>query len=338
MNKLTQSTACLSVLAALLLAPLGTFAQESETSDPDIEIIRRGIPHDALFALEMSGQWGLAVGNFGLMLETQDGGKTWEVQKPLTELALLGIKRAGEHQIMVGQQGLILTRSGDGEWQQVQSGFTQRLLNVGMNDAGLAFVVGEFGFIGRSRDFGATWEPVTTIAWSDYNDEGYEPHLYDAIVTPEGAVMVSGEFGLILRSEDGGETWRAVAQGDQSVFAMHLANDGSNTGYAVGQEGLILKTNDNGLSWTKLEAGSNANLLGIWSGNGEVVAVGIREMLRSSDDGVTFSASDDLSIVRTWYQGVAAGVAETKAGEKGFLRQQNVFIAGHRGTIARVLK
>ena len=66
--------------------------------------------------------------------------------------------------------------------------------------------------------------------------------------------------------------------------------------------------------------------------------MGIRQMLRSSDDGATFSTSSDVGIIRTWFQGIAAGVSETKAGEKGFLRQQNVFVAGYRGTIARVVK
>ena len=74
------------------------------------------------------------------------------------------------------------------------------------------------------------------------------------------------------------------------------------------------------------------------SGNGEVVVTGIRQMLRSSDDGATFSLSEDLNIIRTWFQGVAAGVAETKAGEKGFLREQSVYVVGFRGTIAKVIK
>lgn len=310
-------------------------------TDQTVEAIRTGIPHDSLFAVDMKGEWGMAVGNFGLMLETKDGGAKWETLPAKTSLALLGVKRAGDHQVAVGQQGLVMTRSGDGEWLDVKSGLDKRLLNVDMNEAGLTIAVGEFGYAARSKDFGATWQPVT-INWADYNDEGYEPHLYGVIVTAEGAVMIAGEFGLILRSDDGGDTWRVVNRGDakadESVFAMALAHDGSNSGYAVGQEGLILKTTDGGLTWARLKADTNANLLGAWAGNSEVVIVGIREMLRSSDDGATFTKSSDVGIVRTWFQGIAAGVSETKAGEKGFLREQNVFVVGYRGTIARVVK
>ena len=316
-------------------------ASVEQAADQTVEPLRTGIPHDSLFALDMKGEWGMAVGNFGLMLETKDGGAKWETVPAKTSLALLGVKRSGDHQVVVGQQGLVMTRTGDGEWQDVKSGLDKRLLNVDMNEAGLTIAVGEFGYVARSKDFGATWQPIT-IAWSDYNDEGYEPHLYGVIVTAEGAVMVAGEFGLILRSDDSGDTWRVVNRGDakadESVFAMALAHDGSNSGYAVGQEGLILKTTDAGLTWARLKADTNANLLGAWAGNSEVVIVGIREMLRSSDDGATFTKSSDIGIVRTWFQGIAAGVSETKAGEKGFLREQNVFVVGYRGTIARVIK
>jgi photosystem II stability/assembly factor-like uncharacterized protein len=251
--------ALIAVLVLGTLAPLARLsAEEAAVADQAIEIVRTGIPHDALFALDMSGERGVAVGNFGLMLETKDGGQTWTTLPALTPLALLGVQFAGQNAVAVGQQGLVLTRSGDGEWQKVESGLTQRLLNVGMNEQGLAVAVGEFGFVARSRDHGATWEP-TPIDWAAYNDEGYEPHLYDAIVTPEGTVMICGEFGLILRSDDGGDTWRAVHQGDESVFALQLASDGTNTGYAVGQEGFITRTADGGLTWTTLEAPTSAN-------------------------------------------------------------------------------
>jgi photosystem II stability/assembly factor-like uncharacterized protein len=321
----------------LLLFALTAFAEEAQDADPSIEVIRSGIPHDALFALEMTGEWGMAIGNYGLMIETNDGGKTWNVLPPKTELALLGIAHVGEHRLIVGQKGFVLARTGDEDWREVDSGLNARLLNVAMGEAGYTIAVGEFGFVARSRDHGATWEPIE-VDWGQFNDEGYEPHLYEAVVLGDGAVMIAGEFGLIIRTEDDGQTWTLVAQGDESVFDIDLASDGSNTGYAVGQEGLLMKTADNGRTWERLDPGTTANLLGVWNGQSEVVIVGIRTLLRSSDDGATFTAAEDYAIIRTWYQGVDAGVTETPAGDKGFLRQQHVYIVGHRGSIARVLE
>ena len=321
----------------LLLFTFSVCAQEATEADATIEVLRSGIPHDALFALEMTGEWGMAIGNYGLMIETNDGGLTWNVLPSKTRLGLFGIAHAGDHRLIVGQSGYVLTRTGDEDWREVDSGLTARLLNVAMNESGLVIAVGEFGFVARSRDHGATWT-ATPIDWAQFNEEGYEPHLYKVIVNDGGSVMIAGEFGLILRSDDSGDTWTAVAQGDESVFDIDLANDGSNTGYAVGQEGLLLKTSDNGLSWERLESGTNANLLGVWTGQSEVVTVGIRTLLRSSDDGATFTAAKDYSVIRTWFQGVDAGVTEVEAGDKGFLRQQFVYIVGHQGTIAKVLE
>ena len=323
------------ILSLALLVPV--YAQVAAIADQAIEVVREGIPHDALYAIEMSGEIGLAVGAFGLMLETSDGGGSWTLVPPKTPLSLLGITRAGDKQIVVGQQGFVMTRAGADDWEIIDSGFPQRLLNVDMNEAGLAMAVGEFGFLAVSRDAGHTWKPIT-IDWEQYNDEGYEPHLYDAIVGEDGNILFAGEFGLIFRSTDGGETIEAVNRGDESVFAMHFAKDGSNTGYAVGQEGLLLKTVDGGNTWQRVESHTKSNLLGVWSGNSEVVIAGIRQMLRSSDDGANFSVTDDTQVVRTWFQGIAAGVTETQAGEKGFLRQQSIYVVGHRATIARVLK
>ena len=324
---------CAAVITSLLLAaPVS--AQDASDA---IEIVRQGIPHDALFALDMSGENGLAIGAFGLMLETNDGGNSWNLVEPKTPAALLGVARAGDKQIVVGQGGLVMTREGDGDWTIVDTPFDQRLLNVALSESGRAVTIGEFGFIGISDDSGKTWRTVTPN-WEDYNEDGYEPHLYDAEIQADGTMLIAGEFGLILRSTDNGETWPAVASGDQSVFDMHFARDESNTAYAVGQEGLILKSTDNGNSWNRLDGGTKANLLGVWSGNSEVVITGIREMLRSSDDGASFTNTADIKIIRHWFQGVAAGVKETKAGDEGFLREQSIYVVGHKATIARVAK
>ena len=107
----------------------------------------------------------------------------------------------------------------------------------------------------------------------------------------------------------------------------------------LGQEGLILKTTDGGKSWTQLDKITNANLLGVWSGHDEVVITGIRELLRSSDGGGSFtSGKSDIQIGRTWYQGVASGSSQKSTGVSGVLAEESVFIVGHQGSVARILQ
>jgi len=328
------------IVAAVSLA---AFADGHGESEEAVHIIRSGIPHDALYALEMDGKWGLAVGNFGLMLETSDGGESWTLVPPVKESngetlksALLAVARDGENVILTGQQGLVVTRQGSADWEVQDSGLDARLLNVDIA-GGLTMAVGEFGFIGRSVDGGKSWKQVS-VNWERFNDEGYEPHLYDVVIQANGVVLIAGEFGLILRSTDGGMNFDAANRGEQSVFDIHLAEDGTRNGFAVGQEGLVLKTSDAGASWTKLAKATNANLLGVWSGHDEVVITGIRELLRSSDGGSTFqSGQTDIQIGRNWFQGVASGTAEKNSGV-GVLAEESVYIVGHQGSIARIVK
>jgi photosystem II stability/assembly factor-like uncharacterized protein len=318
------------VMLALLLFSLAAVAEES------VEVVRSGIAHDALYAMDMTGEKGVAVGNFGLILETTDSGATWIKTEPVTEQALLGIATAGDRQLLVGQSGTVVTRVGDGAWEILENDFKLRLLNVDLHESGLAVAVGEFGAILRSSDNGKSWNPIT-VDWNLYNDEGYEPHLYDVAIRDANTVVITGEFGLVLWSDDGGTTFLARHTGEESIFALHLDAEGTGSSYAVGQDGEVLRSQDSGITWSKLEAGSKANLLGVWSGQGEVVIVGIRELLRSSDDGETWKRSEDLNILRTWYQGVAAAVAEIEA-PNGFLRTQIVYVAGYNATISRILE
>lgn len=342
-NNMKNIKRYVSIMAALCcLAGFGS-AVLAQEGDPIVEVLESGIPHDKLFALDMKGSRGLAVGSFGLMRETEDGGETWTTADPLTTKALLGVTAAGDTQIVVGQQGTIFRRVEGADWKQVEAGLTQRIMDVGLNDSGLGYIVGEFGFMAKSEDAGLTWTMVTKD-WESVNEEGYEPHLYSAVVKDDGTIFVAGEFGLIMMSTDRGQSFKQVHGGDQGVFDLHFANDGDGTssGYAVGQEGLVLKTIDGGATWSSVAVDTSSNLLGVWSGNGEVVVTAIRDLLRSRDDGKSFASfSADSQIGRTWYQGVAAGVSETATesaeGRKSLIREQQIFIVGNSGNVAKVL-
>jgi len=338
MKKIKRYVSIMTALCCLASFGSVVLAQEG---DPIVEVLESGIPHDKLFAIDMKGSSGLAVGSYGLMRETADGGETWTTADPLTTKALLGVTSAGDTQIVVGQQGTIFRRVEGADWKQVEAGLTQRIMDVDLNDSGLGYIVGEFGFMAKSEDAGLTWT-VVTKDWESVNEEGYEPHLYSAVVKDDGSIFVAGEFGLIMTSTDRGQTFKQVHGGDEGVFDVHFAKDGSGSGYAVGQEGLVLKTLDAGSTWASIAIDTNSNLLGVWSGNGEVVVTAIRDLLRSNDDGKSFTSfSADAQIGRTWYQGVGAGVSETATesdtGRKSFIREQQIFIVGNGGNVAKVL-
>jgi photosystem II stability/assembly factor-like uncharacterized protein len=227
-----------TLLAVLLNGVVfGAIAEES------IEVLRSGIPHDALYDIDINGEIGFAVGNSGLILESKDAGATWTQHERTTKQAFLSVTSKGDRTLIAGQKGTVMSKTGDGAWETLETPFETRIMNIDFNAAGLIVAVGEFGLIHRSKDGGSSWDTVT-LDWMQYNDEGYEPHLYDVTVRDDNNVVVVGEFGLILWSEDGGDSFIARHQGDESLFAIHLDADGTGSGYAVGQDNLILRSQD----------------------------------------------------------------------------------------------
>ncbi len=310
------------------LAALGLALWASLPVVAGVEVVHRGIPHDALYGIALEGSNALAVGAGGLLLGSRDGGATWQAHAPrLTELALLDVALRGEYAIVVGQMGRVFVRQGS-KWRAVESGTESRLLAVDIDEKGHAVAVGGFGTLLVSEDGGASWRSVM-LDWESLLDDFIEPHLYDVHVADDGVVTVVGEFGLVLRSEDGGTSWLAVNRGESSLFALALRDDG--TGVVVGQEGKALRTGDGGRSWESLDTGSATNLLGAWLGDGDTLFVtGMRTARYRRGGGLDWQAFTTEEVSTGWYQGV---VGAAQPGPGGGVE---AYAVGHQGSIVRL--
>lgn len=336
MKKQLNGMRATALAAALAMATLsGAGAQEAGATGEQLAPVHTGIPHDAVYDINITGQQGLAVGAFGTILQSADAGASWQKVDSGTEFALLGIAVNGDQRIIVGQRGTVLVGTADGGWEPGTSNTESRLMQVSVNAAGLAVAVGEFGTVMRSRDAGRTWEKLT-LDWMSFREDGYEPHLYTVNVDDNGRVVLGGEFSYVIVSTNGGDDWSLPLKGEKSIFAMHFQPDG--TGFAVGQEGLVLKTTDMGATWAAVDTGSEANLFGVWSSrHGEVVITGQRALLRSSDGGSSWAISEDLEVVRNWFMPIAAGESASKA-PGGEMVAEMIYIGGYMGRISRVLQ
>jgi photosystem II stability/assembly factor-like uncharacterized protein len=324
-----MKAAAVSMMVAGLLAGAGAEAAGPEgaaaaarTLDP----IQVATMHDAMYDLRFEGRQGIAVGAHGVIVTSPDGGRTWGFAGPVpTEAALLGAALAGNHAVVVGQSGVVLTSADLKQWVAGRSGTEARLFRVELASDGFAVAVGAFGTVITSLDFGMTWTKVT-IDWARFVKDGYEPHLYDVRLAADGSVIVGGEFGSLLRSRNRGATWELLHAGTASVFALTMLPSGH--GVAVGQNGLVLKTEDDGRSWKELHAPTNANLVGVWAApDGEIVAVGMRALIRSKDGGQSWQSAATVDVVRTWYEAVQG------VGDNG---SDGIFVVGNLGTIARL--
>lgn len=297
-------------------------------------------PHDRLFSVAFNGDFGEAVGDGGLALQSTDGGKTWQHEvNPPSQLAMFSVAISGSRSIVVGQEGLILVRDGRKSWRKIEPVTDQRLLRVSLNKSGLAVAVGAFGTLLKSTDNGQTWAELKpdwaalykTDSTSDFVAARDEPTLYVAKVFDDGSILIGGEYGQLNRSTDGGATWTRVFNAPvgkssltpPSLFGMHFRDDG--TGYAAGQDGLIIMTSDGGKTWTQLDTHSEASLFDVESTpDGHVFAVGMRTGLVSADAGKTWEPLKALDLSLNWYSGLARGAG---TGE------DSMIAVGHSGRV-----
>lgn len=270
--------------AAVWLAITAGSAVAAQT---DVMQMRHGTAHDALYDMAFEAQHGVAVGAFGAVLATQDGGATWAVQKaPLGKLALLSVAIKAGKCIAVGQTGTIFTADDCQTWTPAVSGTKSRLLAVDVNALGVAYAVGGFGTVLRSGDWGKTWVPQP-IDWKGITVDGAEPHLYDVHVAADSTPTVVGEFELILRGNATGKPWQVLHKGERSLFSLRVQEDGH--AYAVGQSGAFLFSPDGVGGWVSHATGTDSILTGVQAmPNGAVIVSGINTLMVSKDAGFTW--------------------------------------------------
>lgn len=177
-------------------------------------------------------QHGWAVGHWGAILSTSDGGENWSVQRmasdedrPLFAVHFFD----AEHGVAVGLWSLVLTTDDGGKsWTQQKlappPGATRadaNLLHVFADASGHLYATGERGLVLRSDDRGRTWV---------YHSTGYAGSFWSGIALPDGSLLVGGQRGTVYRSVDGGQHWARV----------DLDNKSSITGFAAGGAKVLL--------------------------------------------------------------------------------------------------
>ena len=265
--------------------------------------VRAGLPHDAIYSIDRSGDSLWAIGGHGLVLRSDNNGADWERIASPGDFAALGMATHRGQPVIVGQAGKAFKLAAEGDnWEPLDSGTEERLLNIATLSDGSQMAVGSFGAIVK-RPAGSDDFKQVSVDWDAIVEDGFEPHLYDVMQTKAGTLLIAAEFGMVLRSRNGGKTWSVQNTNDSSVFALHQGANGRLVG--VGQAGYIISSEDDGVSWLAAESGTKANLLGVSSSGRTFGVVGVRSVLKSNNGGRTWQAISNRDTERRWYQGIA---------------------------------
>jgi len=208
-------------------------------------------------------------GSEGKIVRSDDGGRSWRVQRSGTTGMLQAIVAwSASEAVAVGADGAVLaTRDGGAAWRRVPLPIDKphRLLAAALDGAGRLWVAGEMGTLLVSADRGGSFAKA-----AEPRDVGLNGVAFADAATG----WVIGEFGEARATADGGRTWTTVEAAPRSLTAT--AACGGATGVAVGLEGTVVLTADGGASWTPVATPTREPLFAVACADGRWTAVGDR--------------------------------------------------------------
>ena len=274
---------------------------------------------DDLFSVSFgSEKHGWAVGRWGSVLHTADGGKTWEKQDSGVNYTLSSVNFVDEKSgWAVGDQGTIIhTADGGKTWEKQKSPVTYFLMGISFATKDKGWIVTERTNILHTEDGGKTWAV-------QFKDQDFI--LKSVSFCDERNGWAVGEYGFVYHTADGGRTWTHQAGefgfseetgevvGGSYLFDIVAVNP--KTAWVVGIDGYVAKTVDAGKTWRKQMTGvPKTHLFGVSVGEKNVLIAGDAVLLRTTDGGATWKeVKIEPSIRYGWLYRIG------KRGKEGFV-------------------
>lgn len=270
----------------------------------------------------------VAVGAFGLLLSSADGGRSWQQLPSPTAVMLTSVTFVdANHGWAVGHDGIIIaTTDGGRRWTRQ---FDGRRANAAMLQAAQA-------------------ESERTAALTKQDDatRQRQDRAADALSAAQAAVAAgpsqpffavrftdaqrgyaAGAFGQLFATDDGGANWRYIGDRLGNPEGLHLNSISigpSGSLYLAAEAGTVFISRDQGDSWTRASVGYDGHLYGALElatpdGGGALLAYGFKgHLFRSTDQGASWVRPVRLS-QKTIVQGMARGATALLLSESGQL-------------------
>lgn len=250
---------------------------------------------------------GWVVGHDGLILATEDGGKSWSLQysglqqqgvinqaqlaamqdrKTLLEREIAEQEDAQRRAQQVAELEEVHLDIEDAEYALAQPPHSPPLLAVYFSNPLAGHAVGAFGEYLHTRDGGVTWQRHNLLL-----DNPEQMHLNAITGDRDKALWIAGEGGLLFRSMDAGESWQLLASPYHGSFFDIAYQPSTGALIVAGLRGNIFISNDKGATWRAATVASDRSLAGVtWLNDRYAAAVGaVGNLQFSNDGGSTFS-------------------------------------------------
>lgn len=203
---------------------------------------------DVVFA----GARGYAVGDFGTVLRSDDGGNTWIGLPSGTRNNLSLVQEVDPNTVVVG--GGCTVR------ESVNAGASFQRLPVNESESKCTSTVASFSFLNASTgyveqsngalllttDGGQTLTPKISVPLN-----GATAGEVEFVSPSTGFALTGGNGGgRIYRTTDGANSWTQAASTSASLLAITFVN--AKTAYAVGANNTLMQSTDEGATWHSL--------------------------------------------------------------------------------------
>jgi photosystem II stability/assembly factor-like uncharacterized protein len=311
----------LTRLAVPWVPPVAAGGEHTETASAARLAARVPLATRApLMGLARAGDRLVAVGDYGVVLLSDDAGATWRqarevhTRDTLTAAAFVDAR----HGFAVGHGGTVLrTQDGGETWTLAfAAGSDVALLSVAFADAQNGRAVGAFGYAIGTRDGGVTWQ---RIGMGEGDDR--DRHL-NAVFGRGSDVYIAAEGGTVFHASGGESFVPSRLPYNGSMWGGLVLRDGSVL--VFGMRGHAFRSTDRGVTWTEVATGTEQSFAaGIERADGQVVLVGLSGAIATSRDGGR-SFATVLQPDRQSYSGV------------GEARGRTLAIVGLGGVVAQV--
>lgn len=228
----------------------------------------------------------VVVGDFGVVLYSDDAGEQWQQARvPVTTLLTSLYFTSAQQGWVTGHDGVLLYTDNAGEdWRLFFDGHQLNQLRVEAFEAQLASLTEE------ALEEDPYLEDDLTFALEDAElarEEGPVNPLLNVWFKDERKGFLLGAYGLAFKTDDGGDSWQffghELPNPDQYHLNAMTALEGSLI--IAGEAGLLMRSDDQGQSWYALPSPYGGSFFDVIAHQGALYALGLRGHLFVSQDG-----------------------------------------------------
>ena len=190
---------------------------------------------------------------------------------------MLGLAAAGTRIVGVGERGLIVLSDDNGKtWRQATVPVSITLTAAAFPTPKIGWAIGHAGVVLRSGDGGETWEKQLDgikviqllkeaahagaagmdVVAQQFAGDGPDKPFLDLHFVDEHRGIIVGAYGLVLHTEDGGKTWRSAMEHADNPNELHIYALGvqGKTVWLAGEQGYIARSGDGGKTFARVQA------------------------------------------------------------------------------------